>query len=126
MAYVDNPVLDMKSWPGGLGRAMKSPEQLEDFKKDFGLKTEGDIKNFSNSPMDQIKQIVKGKYPLLIVCADDDEAVPIEENTLLFEKKVKAMKGNITVIHKPGFKHHPHSFPNPVLITDFILKATDQ
>jgi len=47
-------------------------------------------------------------------------------NTLLFEKRIKALNGNITVIHKPGFKHHPHSLPNPKPITDFILKATGQ
>jgi len=42
----------------------------------------------------------------------------------LFEQKIKELNGNITVMHKPGFKHHPHSFPNPAPIVDFILKST--
>jgi len=80
--------------------------------------------NFKGSPVDKVKQIVKGTYPILILCADADEQVIPQENTLLFEQKVKALNGNITVIHKPGFKHHPHSLPNPAPIVDFILQET--
>ncbi len=124
--YIDNPVLDLKSWPGGMGNAMRSPAELELFKKDYQLKNEEDIRNFKGSPIDKVKDIVKGNYPILILCADADEAVPPEENTVLFEKKVKEENGRITVIHKPGFKHHPHSLPNPAPIVDFILEATDK
>lgn len=59
---------------------------------------------------------------MLHVCGDADEVVPMEENTIPFEQKVKALKGDITVIHKPGFKHHPHSLPNPTPIVEFIVK----
>ena len=60
---------------------------------------------------------------LLVLCADEDEAVPLAENAVLFEKRIKALNGEITVIHKPGFKHHPHSLPDPTPIVDFIVKA---
>jgi alpha-beta hydrolase superfamily lysophospholipase len=60
---------------------------------------------------------------MLHVVGDDDDVVPIAENTTLFEQKVKALGGDITVIHKPGVKHHPHSLANPQPIVDFILKA---
>lgn len=125
--YVDNPLLNIPSWAEGI---MKTPaikdDMLEAFKKDYNLTTDEQVREFKNSPVDKVKQIVKGKYPILIVCADEDEAVSPTDNTLLFEKKVKALNGDITVIHKPGFKHHPHSFPNPKPITDFILKGTKQ
>jgi lysophospholipase L1-like esterase len=125
--YVDNPLLNIPSWAEGI---MKTPaikdDMFEAFKKDFNLTTDEQVREFKGSPVDKVKQIVKGEYPILIVCADQDEAVSPADNTLLFERKVKALNGNITVIHKPGFKHHPHSFPNPKLITDFILKGTRQ
>jgi len=125
--YVDNPLLNIPSWAEGY---LKTPavkdEMFEAFKKDYKLTTAEQIRKFKGSPVDKIKQIVKGKYPILILCADADEAVSPADNTLLFEKEVKALKGNITVIHKPGFKHHPHSLPNPTPIVDFILKATGQ
>lgn len=122
--YVDNPVLDLKSWPGGKGKGPGSASDWEIFKKDYGFHTEAEAMTFSGSPVDKTAAIVKGKYPILVLCADADEAVPAEENTFLFAKRIKDNKGNITVIIKHGFRHHPHSLPNPAPIVDFILKAT--
>jgi hypothetical protein len=124
--YVDNPVLDLKSWPAGLGKGTQWPSETAQFKTDFNLKTEEDIKNFKGSPIDHVSKIVKGKYPILILCADADEAVPADENTYPFEKRIRELNGKIKVIHKPGFKHHPHSLPNPKPIVDFILAAVNQ
>ncbi len=123
--YIDNPLLDMKSWPCGLGKLNPAGAELVAFKKDYQITSDEQLKSFRNSPIDKVPQIVKGHYPILILCADDDEAALPDENTLPFELKVKALGGNITVIHKPGFHHHPHSFPNPKPILDFILEATD-
>ncbi len=123
--YVDNPLLNIPSWAAQfINKPDTKDEMFLAFKKDYNLTTDSDIMNFRGSPVDKIKQIVKGKYPILILCADADEQVIPQENTLLFEQKIKALNGNIIVIHKPGFKHHPHSFPNPAPIVDFILKST--
>jgi len=123
--YADNPVLDLKSWPGGKGKGPGSKGDWEKVKIDYKLTTDEDISRFAGSPINKIKKIVKGKYPMLHVLADADEVVPPEENTIPFEQAVKALNGNITVIHKPGFKHHPHSLPDPTPVVDFILKAVD-
>jgi lysophospholipase L1-like esterase/pimeloyl-ACP methyl ester carboxylesterase len=122
-AYVDNPVLDMKTWPGAKENAVQYKQEHEQFMKDYGLSTEEDVQNFRGSPVDKVEQIVKGGYPSLILCADADEAVSPETNTLAFEKMIKAAGGVITVVHKPGFKHHPHSMPNPKVIVDFVLQS---
>jgi lysophospholipase L1-like esterase/pimeloyl-ACP methyl ester carboxylesterase len=124
--YVDNPVLDLKSWPGGQGKAASAKKELELFKADYGLTDDRDIQQFAGSPIDKTVQIVGGGFPILILCADADETVPPEENTLIFEQKIKALNGNITIIHKPGFKHHPHSMPDPTPIVEFIRKANKQ
>lgn len=125
--YVDNPLLNISAWSLEMFKTSdgKNP-MLKAFMADYGLKNENDIRSFNKNPVDQVRQIVKGNYPILIVCSDADEDVPPLENTLLFEKGIKEHKGNITVIHKPGFKHHPHSLPNPEPIVDFILKSTRQ
>ncbi|WP_255485114.1 GDSL-type esterase/lipase family protein [Mucilaginibacter sp. X5P1] len=123
--YIDNPLLNIPSWAAQfLNKPGAKDDMFLAFKKDYNLTTDSDIMNFRGSPVDKVKQIVKGKYPILILCADADEEVIPQENTLLFEQKVKALNGNITVIHKPGFKHHSHSLPNPAPIVDFILKET--
>jgi lysophospholipase L1-like esterase len=125
--YADNPVLDLKSWPGSeRNKAPGNRNEWEAFKKDYGYTSDEEATSFKGSPIDKVKKIVKGKYPMLHVCGDADEDVPMIENTIPFEQKVKALKGNITVIHKPGFKHHPHSLPNPTPIVNFILKAVSE
>ncbi|MCW3092957.1 MAG: hypothetical protein JWP81_4026 [Ferruginibacter sp.] len=122
--YVDNPLLNINVWTEEM---LKLPDgkndMFEAFKKDYNLTTPEQVRRFNGGPMQSIKEIVKGKYPILILCADEDEAVSPVENTLLFEQKVKELNGDITVIHKPGFKHHPHSLPDPTPIVDFITKA---
>lgn len=122
--YVDNPVLDLKSWPGGKGTGPGSKNDWEIFKEDYGFKTEAEAMAFKGSPIDKIEQIVKGKYPMLHICGDADEFVPMSENTTPFAEKIKQEGGNIQIIVKPGGKHHPHSLPNPQPIIDFILKAS--
>jgi lysophospholipase L1-like esterase/pimeloyl-ACP methyl ester carboxylesterase len=123
--YVDNPLLNMNAWavpklqlPEG-----KKDDLFEAVKADYNLKTPEDVRQFKEGPVESVKKIVSGRYPILILCADEDEAVSPAENTLLFEKKLRELNGNITVIHKPGFKHHPHSLPDPTPIVDFITNA---
>jgi len=120
--YADNPVLDLKSWPGSQ-RTQSTRTEWELFKKDYGLVSDEAALAFAGSPIDKVALIVNGHYPMLHVCGDADRDVPMRENTLPFEQKVKALHGNITVIHKPGFAHHPHSLPDPTPIVDFIMNA---
>ena len=121
--YADAPVLDMKSWPGGLGKGPGSKDDWSIFKNDFNL-TEEQAKIFKNSPLDNAELIAKGGYPMLHVVGDADEVVPVDENTNPFEVRIKSAGGDITVIHKKGIGHHPHSLANPTPIVDFILKST--
>jgi len=113
--YIDNPLLDCRYF------ADREPgEMTRDIIKSFNLSGIEAIRTFNNNPTDKVQEIVAGGYPILILCADQDEAVPlytIQE----FEKKVKDAGGKITVMVKKGFKHHPHSFPDPKPIVDFIL-----
>ncbi|MFD2935960.1 GDSL-type esterase/lipase family protein [Spirosoma flavum] len=122
--YADAPVLDLKSWPGGKGKSKGSLADWEIFKKDYGLISEEQALAFTGNPIDKVADIVNGHYPLLHVVGDIDEGVPVSENTAPFEEKVKALGGQIQVIHKPNIGHHPHSLPNPTPIVDFILNAT--
>jgi pimeloyl-ACP methyl ester carboxylesterase len=118
--YADAPVLDIRSWPGGLGKGPGARQEWEACKKAWNLNTEEDISTFRGNPLDKVKKIVRGGYPLLHVCGEDDEVVPMAENTDLFEQKILDHGGRITVIRKRGVKHHPHSLKDPTLIVNFI------
>lgn len=118
--YVDNPLLDCRCL------AEKEENQMiSDLINAYSLGSQEKIRNFKGSPMDKTKDIAKGNYPILILSADKDEAVD-HEQALLFEQKIKEAGGNITVITKHGFKHHPHSLPDPSPIVDFFLNAVSK
>ncbi len=123
--YADAPVLDMKSWPGGKGLGTGSKNDWEIFKKDYGFTTEEQATQFKGNPLDNVTIIAKGGYPILHVVGDADQAVPVTENTGLFEQRIKALGGKIKVIHKPKVGHS-HGLLNPTPIVDFILNATHQ
>jgi len=117
--YIDNPLLDCRYLADKpLG------DMTRDFMKAYDIGKQEDIRNFKGSPMDKINEIVTGNYPILILCADQDEAVDPETQTLLFEKKIRENGGNITIIMKHGYKHHPHSLTTPAPIVNFILNAS--
>jgi lysophospholipase L1-like esterase len=124
--YVDNPLLDMKAmYYGSDGKELPENEITKAIADNYGVSRD-QIKNFNKSPIDNIDAIVSGKYPILIVCAELDEAAVNSQNTFPFEKKIREKGGDITVMIKRGFGHHPHSFPNPEPIVDFIEKAVNK
>ncbi|MDO5580032.1 MAG: prolyl oligopeptidase family serine peptidase [Planctomycetia bacterium] len=119
--YIDNPVLDFKSWPGGKGKAKGTPSEWANILRYYGF-SEKEAMEYKLNPVDIAPELAKKKVPILILCADADKAVPYEENTKIFAEKYKAAGGSIEVIMKPGFDHHPHSLPDPAPIVNFILK----
>lgn len=121
--YVDAPVCDFKSWPGGRGKGKGSPADWERLKSVYKL-TEEEALAYRANPVDNLAPLAQAKIPLLHVCGDADEVVPIEENTRLVESRYKALGGDITVIAKPGVGHHPHSLKDPAPIVEFVLRHT--
>lgn len=123
--YADNPLLDMKAMYFGPNGEVKPENEISiGIKENYGI-DRNDITSFKESPVDKIDEIVKGGYPILILCAELDEAAVNSQNTFPFVKKVKEKGGTIVVIEKKGFGHHPHSFANPSLIVDFIEEAVN-
>jgi lysophospholipase L1-like esterase/dienelactone hydrolase len=121
--YVDNPLLDMKAmYYGPDGKEKPENEITQGIRENWGIDRR-QIEQFNESPIDKTDDIVKGRYPILILCAELDEAAVNTQNAFPFEKKIREKGGDITVIEKKGFRHHPHSFPNPAVIVDFIEKA---
>ncbi|NUQ64190.1 MAG: prolyl oligopeptidase family serine peptidase [Pirellulales bacterium] len=123
--YADAPVCDFKSWPGGKGRSPGSPEGWQTCLEAYGL-TEAEALAYRGNPIDNLEPLAKAGIPLLHVCGDADEVVPIEENTRILEQRYRQLGGSITVIVKPGVGHHPPSLKDPAPIVEFILKHTGQ
>jgi len=121
--YGDAPVCDIKSWPGGFGKGKGSPNDWEKCLKAYGL-TESTVNEFNDIPVNNCIKLAEAKIPLLNVCGDLDDVVPIEENTVPLAETYRNAGGDIEIITKKGVGHHPHCLEDPKPIVDFILKNT--
>jgi pimeloyl-ACP methyl ester carboxylesterase len=119
--YLDAPVLDIGSWPGGQGKGKGSPKNWAQALAVYAL-TEETAHDFKGNPLDRLEPIAKAGIPILSVCGDADQTVPFAENTVLLEQRYRALGGKIEVIAKPGVDHHPHSLKDPQPIVDFLLQ----
>ena len=63
----------------------------------------------------------KARIPIIHLCGDADEVVPYPENTVILKERYEKLGGAITVMVKPGFKHHPHGLDDPTPLVEFIL-----
>jgi pimeloyl-ACP methyl ester carboxylesterase len=118
--YLDAPVLDIRSWPGGKGAGKGDARCWAQALQIYGL-TEETAPAFKGNPLDRIEPLAKARIPILSVVGDADTVVPYGENTLLLKQRYEALGGKIEVIVKPGVDHHPHSLKDPQPIVDFIL-----
>ena len=121
--YNDAPVCDFKSWPGGKGKGPGSSGDWQRCLQVYGL-TDAEALAYKLNPVDNLAPLAKEKVPLLHVCGEADEVVPFDENTQLIEERYRALGGPITVIAKPGVRHHPHSLKNAQPIVRFVLAHT--
>ena len=119
--YLDAPVLDIRSWPGGRGKSKGDANCWRQALAIYGL-TEESAAAFKGNPLDRLEPLAKAGIPILSVCGDADTAVPYLENTAILEQRYKALGGKIETILKPGVEHHPHSLKDPQPIVDFLLK----
>jgi dienelactone hydrolase len=121
--YVDAPVCDFKSWPGGKGRGKGSPGDWERLKQVYGLSEEQALA-YRFNPVDNLEPLAKARIPILDVCGEADTVVPVEENTRLVQRRYRQLGGEIQVIAKPNCEHHPHSLKDPAPIVSFVLRHT--
>lgn len=121
--YVDAPVCDFKSWPGGKGKSVGSVNDWEKLKKIYGFASDVEAMEYKGNPVDNLEPLAKAKIPILCVCGETDDVVPMAENISIVEERYKKLGGQIQLIVKPNNGHHPHSLKDPAPIVEFIIKA---
>lgn len=120
--YVDAPVCDIKSWPGGRMKGTGSKTDWERCKQAYGFASDEQALAFRGNPVDELAPIAAAHIPIIAVCGEADVTVPPAENINIVERRYQALGGRIAVIRKPGAAHRPHSLPDPTPIVDFLLK----
>ena len=121
--YADAPVMDITQWPMALEG---EKDNISRMMKAYGFKSEEEAISWKGNPVDHARKMARAAIPILHVVGDMDEGVRYQDNTKVFEERMKELGAPIRVIHKPSIGHHPHSLSNPQPIVDFILQAMNQ
>jgi len=119
--YIDNPVLDFKTWPGGFIKVGRSGSDWNSVMHSYKFKDEEEAKAYKGNPVDAFKPLAYRRIPILLMCGTGDKIVPYEYNGKLFFERYTAAGGPVTLVLKPGQDHRPHSLKNPKIIVDFFL-----
>ena len=119
--YLDAPVCDFKSWPGGKGKGTGSPSDWQNCLNVYGL-SEQEALSYPLNPVDNLENIAEAKIPIISVAGDSDDVVPMEENIIILERRYRELGGEIQTIVKPGVGHHPHSLTDPTPVVNFLLQ----
>lgn len=117
--YIDAPVLDIRSWPGGKFSGPGEEACWKECMEHYGL-TEETAMTFTGNPIDHVKEIAEAGIPVMLVAGGADELVPYQENGAILEQRLRALGGKIKTIVKPDCGHHPHSLEDPAEIVEFI------
>lgn len=118
--YGDAPVCDFKSWPGGRGIGKRSERDWKLVLEQYGFRSEREALAYPGNPVDRLAPLAEAGVPLLHVFGDADDVVPWEENTKVVADRYQKLGGAITLIRKPGVKHHPHGLEDSTPIVEFI------
>ncbi len=127
--YGDVPVLDFKSWPGGKGKGVGHAKEWRNLQKQYGF-TEEQAMNSEDIPLNKLEPLAKAGVPIMHVISPVDQIVPAEENSLILEKKYRALGGSVTVLanQKGEYSSKGHHFPldDPERYASFIRDHTLQ
>ena len=118
--YLDAPVLDIFSWPAGMGEGSGSPKEWEECKQIYGI-TEADRNTFRGNPLDKIDVLLKHRIPIVLVAGEADTLVPYRENGRKLYAEYLLEGGPIQLYLKPDCGHHPHSLEDPMPVVRFLM-----
>ena len=117
--YLDAPVLDIKSWPGGLGVGVGSEHNFKECLQIYGL-DRSSVLSFKGNPADRLSELADNKIPVVLVAGAVDEDVPLSENGALLASVYEMTDVPFLYIVKENCAHHPHSVDDPTDICMFL------
>ena len=124
--YGDAPVCDFKSWPGGKGKGVGSPDDWAALIQCYGFRDEAEALAYPGNPIDRLEPLARAKIAIIHVVGDADDVVPVAENTAMIEERYRKLGGEIRVIHKPGVGHHPHGLDDCSPVVAWVKQHTPQ
>ncbi len=115
--YLDNPVCDLRSWPGGrTGKRSDADWKRALLAWDLA---EPAAWEFEGGPLSGLEGLAEAQVPIFLLMGQADVVVPPHENGERLVERYRALGGPMEVWRKPGDGHHPHGL-HPV---DPLLRA---
>ncbi|MBO5313340.1 MAG: prolyl oligopeptidase family serine peptidase [Clostridia bacterium] len=108
--YIDAPVVNFLSCPGGYGDAVDVEESMwKEFEKAWGI-NRSELLMFRGHPLDVISKLVENKIKIYMAYGDSDKTVPYHENGIALERAYKknGLEDYLYLDKKVGVDHHPH------------------
>jgi sialidase-1 len=122
--YLEAPVCDIKSWPGGRGKGVGSAKDWEKLMIAYEM-TEEQLLAFDNNPIDNLKPLALAKIPVLHSIGLRDRVVPPEENTFILMERYISLGGPFAIcpqtLGEQTLQGHHFPIDDPEYIVDFIL-----
>lgn len=115
--YLDAPVLNLLSCPGGVG--MAGNKMLQEFTDATGI-TLSQLTYYRDHPIDKMHLMLENNIPIVMVYGDNDDVVPYCENGAILEKYYRENGGIISTVGKENCGHHPHGLDDNSFLIDFI------
>ncbi len=116
--YLDAPVVDIYSWPGGAFAGEGDTAEWERCRKLWNLSREAYMARVDAA----VRTLLAWQVPLIIVAGGKDEVVPWHENGILLQKAYEQSGTAFQLMMKPECGHHPHSLEEPSPVKEFLLK----
>ena len=121
--YLEAPVCDLKSWPGGKVSGRGSKADWLKAQKAYGL-NENELLGWKGNPIDGLEELAKAKVPILHSIGGSDQVVPEAENTFILMKRYIDLGGPFSIYPQTRGKQklHGHHFDieDPSFIVKFI------
>jgi pimeloyl-ACP methyl ester carboxylesterase len=109
------PVTNLEGWPDLGGERIPQA---------YGM-SEAELRKHlrKDNPIDRLAPLARAKVPIFHIHGDADKVVPLEQNTLEFVRRYKALGGEaeVEVIHGKGHEEVPEFFQSERLL-DFLLR----
>lgn len=118
--YLDAPVCDLRSWPGGMGEGVGNEDSWQKCLKAHNTTGDTILEN-SFMPINTAKYVAEAKIPVIHACGDADTIVPLNENTMVLKTLFDSLNAPFELLIKKG-KGHDHKLENPKVVIGFIEK----
>jgi hypothetical protein len=122
--YSENPVADIKNWPGTKGKGTGgSADQWKQLLSAYHF-TDDQALQYAGNPKDSLENVAAAKVPLYFSFGLHDGMIPMEENAMVIAANYVKLGGPVTLhpmtVGKQEANGHHVPIENPAEIADFI------